>query len=47
LICGLSGLVGLLPGGPRRFLALVAGLALQPRFDEAALLGRSQCGRKT
>ena len=32
LLCGLSGLVGLLPGGARRFLALVACLALQPRF---------------
>jgi hypothetical protein len=46
LLCGLSSLVGFLPGGSRSFLALVARLALGPRLDETALLGRGSCGRR-
>ena len=36
---GLLGFQGLLPGGPRRFLALIARLAFRTRLDETALLG--------
>src|SRR6266566_2687213 len=44
---GLLRLKGLLPGGARNLLALVARLALGPRLDETALFGCSQCGWQT
>src|SRR6187551_2163032 len=44
---GLLGFQGLLPGGPCRFLALIARLALGPRLDETALLCCSLCRRQT
>ena len=37
---GLSRLVSLLPRCPLGLLPLIAGLALGPRLEEAALLGR-------
>src|SRR6185369_2310641 len=44
LLLGLPGLVRLLPGGTRSFLALVACLTFEPCFDEAALLLRRGSG---
>ena len=46
LLLGLPGLVRLLPGDARNFLALVACLTLGSCFDEAALLlCRGRCSR--